>query len=209
MMDFYLICFLVGFSFSVISFLTGGLHSHLHLPQWSHHFMHPAFDASHHGPVHSDQPSFFNIPTMMTFLAWFGGIGYLLSRVYGFWFLLTLGIALLAGVTGASLVFWFLAKVLIAHDHTMDPADYRITGTLARVSSAIGEGRTGEIVYSQGGTRRYSGARSEDGGSIPKGEEVVVTKYEKGIAYVCRWESMLDDDGSKNRETCVTEKSKS
>jgi len=132
----------------------------------------------------------------MTFLAWFGGIGYLLSRVYGFWFLLTLGIALVAGFTGASVVFWFLAKVLMAHDHTMDPADYRIIGVLATVSSAIREGGTGEIVYSQGGTRRYSGARSEDRGPIPKGEEVVVTKYEKGIAYVCRWERMLNEDRS-------------
>jgi membrane protein implicated in regulation of membrane protease activity len=138
--------------------------------------------------------SFFNFPTVMTFLAWFGGIGYLLSHAYRFWFLLTLAIALLAGFTGASLVFWFLARVLMAHDYTMDPADYRIIGVLATVSSAIREKGTGEIVYSQGGTRRYSGARSEDGGSIPKGEEVVVTKYEKGIAYVCRWENMLDGD---------------
>jgi len=196
--DFYLICFIVGFSCSLISFLTGGLHTHLHLhlPGWSHHLVHPAFDSSHHGSIHSDQPSFFNFPTIMTFLAWFGGIGYLLSRVYGFWFLLTLGIALLAGFTGASVVFWFLAKVLMAHDHTMDPADYRITGVLATVSSAIRQGGTGEICYSQRGTRKYSGARSEDGGPIPKGEEVVVTKYEKGIAYVCRWESMLDEDRS-------------
>ena len=29
--DFYLICFAVGFAFSLLSFLGGGLHWHLHL----------------------------------------------------------------------------------------------------------------------------------------------------------------------------------
>jgi hypothetical protein len=82
----------------------------------------------------------------------------------------------------------------MAHDHSMDPADYRMTGVLATVNSTIREGGTGEIVYSQGGTRRSSGARSEDGSAIPKGEEVVVVKYEKGIAYVCRWETMMDEN---------------
>jgi hypothetical protein len=89
----------------------------MQLPGWTHHFVHPVLDYSHHSPAQSDQLSFFNIPSFMTFLAWFGGIGYLLSHVYRFWFLLTLGLALLAGFAGASLVFWFLAKVLMAHDH--------------------------------------------------------------------------------------------
>jgi membrane protein implicated in regulation of membrane protease activity len=192
--DFYLICFIVGFFFSVISFLAGGFHAHLHLPGWGHHFVHPVFDSSHHCTAHSNQISVFNVPTIMTFLAWFGGIGYLMSHVYHFWFLLTLVVALLAGCTGAAFVFWFFAKVLMAHDHSMDPADYRMTGVLATVNSTIREGGTGEIVYSQGGTRRSSGARSEDGSAIPKGEEVVVVKYEKGIAYVCRWETMMDEN---------------
>ena len=42
------------------------------------------------------------------------------------------------------------------------------------------------MIYSQEGTRRVAGARSEDGAAIPKGAEVVVTRYEKGIAYVRR-----------------------
>ena len=48
----------------------------------------------------------------------------------------------------------------------------------------IRAGGTGELIYSQEGTRRVAGARSEDGAAIPKGAEVVVTRYEKGIAYV-------------------------
>ena len=33
--DFYLICFAVGFFFSLLSFLAGGLRWHLHLPHFS------------------------------------------------------------------------------------------------------------------------------------------------------------------------------
>ena len=54
----------------------------------------------------------------------------------------------------------------------------------------IREGGTGEIIYSQGGTRRTCGARAENGNAIVKGSEVVVTRYDKGIAYVRLWEEM-------------------
>ena len=46
------------------------------------------------------------------------------------------------------------------------------------------------MIYSQMGTRRVCGARSENGVAVPKGTEVVVTRYEKGIAYVRLWAEM-------------------
>ena len=49
-----------------------------------------------------------------------------------------------------------------------------MTGVLARVSSPIHEGGTGEIAYSQGGARRAALARSEAGGAIARDIEVVV-----------------------------------
>ncbi|MHC1728339.1 MAG: NfeD family protein [Syntrophobacteraceae bacterium] len=188
--DFYLICFIVGFSFSMLSLLAGGLHLDAHLPHWID-FAHHDF-GSHGDAGHGDSASFFNLPTMMTFFAWFGGIGYLLTHVYGFWFLHTLGIALAGGVVGASLVFLFLAKVLMAHDHTMNPADYRIEGTPGTVSSAIRPGGTGEIVFSLGGARKFCSARSDDGTAIDKGTEIIIVRYDKGIAYVYPWERMIE-----------------
>ena len=68
------------------------------------------------------------------------------------------------------------------------PADYDMVGVLGKLSSPIRAGGTGEVIYSQEGTRRVAGARSEDGAAIPKGTEVVVTRYEKGIAYVRSWD---------------------
>jgi len=86
-----------------------------------------------------------------------------------------------------------LSRVLISHEESMDPADYEMAGVLGRVSVPIREKGTGEIIYSQQGTRRTCGARGEDGNAIAKGAEVMVTRYEKGIAYVRLWTEMSGD----------------
>jgi len=39
-------------------------------------------------------------------------------------------------------------------------------------------------------SRRTCGARSENGNALEKGAEVMVARYEKGIAYVKRWEEI-------------------
>ena len=87
-----------------------------------------------------------------------------------------LELALGSGLIGASIVFLFLSKVLISEEENMDPADYDMVGVLGRTSIPVREGGTGEIIYSQAGTRRTCGARSEDGVAIAKGVEVVVTR---------------------------------
>ena len=189
---FYLICFVLGLTFCFLSLLTGlgKLHvGHVHLPHPHHGGVHNGGAGPHVGSGPA-QVSFFNFFSLMAFLAWFGGTGYLLEVYSNVWFMLALLIATGVGVVGALIVFWFLAKVLIAHDTTLDPADYEVVGVLGRVSSGIRAGGTGEIVFSQAGTRRVSGARSEDGADIVKGTEVVVTRYERGIAYVRRWDEL-------------------
>ena len=105
-----------------------------------------------------------------------------------------LGIALISGLAGGGIVFLFLSKVLTSEEENMDPADYEMVGVLGRTSIPIREGGTGEIIYSQAGTRRTCGARSEEGVAIAKGAEVVVTRYEKGIAYVRLWAEMSGEE---------------
>jgi membrane protein implicated in regulation of membrane protease activity len=183
--DFYLACFLVGFGLSVLSLVAGSVH--LHLP----HFHHVHVHVGHaHGGV---QVSYFNFGTIAAFLAWFGGTGYVLRHYYSVWYLLALAIAIVSGIGGAAAVFWFLAKVLMPREAALDPADYDMTGVLGKISIPIRAGGTGELIYSQEGTRRVSGARSEDGIAIPKGAEVMVTRYEKGIAYVRPWEDVAGE----------------
>jgi hypothetical protein len=130
------------------------------------------------------------------FLAWFGGTGYLLTRFWTIWFAMGLGIALLSGATGAGIIYLFLGKVLMSEEENLDPADYEMTGVLGRTSVPIRQDGTGEIIYSQAGTRKTCGARAEDGGAIAKGCEVIVTRYEKGIAYVRLWTEMTGEQPS-------------
>jgi membrane protein implicated in regulation of membrane protease activity len=191
--DFYLICFLVGFALSVISLLAGSVHMHLpHIHVHGFDFGHlHAGDVGGHGV---DGVSPINFGTIAAFLAWFGGTGFLLSHYYAVWYLLALGIACASGIGGAAVVFFFLAKVLISREENLDPADYDMVGVLGKLSIPIRQGGTGEIVFSQAGTRHVCGARSASGEAVPKGAEVVVTRYEGGIAYVERWESLVEEN---------------
>ena len=70
----------------------------------------------------------------------------------------------------------------------MRPHEYMLPGTLATLTLAIREGGTGEIVYVQGGTRKSAAARAEQPGAIALGAEVIVARFEGGIAYVRRFE---------------------
>ena len=185
---FYFFCFCIGFLCSLLSFLAGSTHLHLHLPRG----LHP--HASHGSGGKGSQTSPINFGTIAAFLAWFGGTGYLLSRYSTMWALLALSLAVLSGLIGASVVFWFLFKVLLKHDRDLDPADYEMVGVLGHLSSTVRENGTGEMIFSQDGVRRAASARSEDGQPIAKGIEVVVTRYERGVAYVRPWDEI---SGSK------------
>jgi len=227
--DFYLICFAVGFCFSFFSFVFGGWRvGHIHVPNLDHHGLghihithvpaaHAPVAGGHaapHAPVagHADGPtqsshgtsvSPLNPPSIAAFLAWFGGTGYLLTRFSALWVGLALTLSAIAGLVGGAIIFLFLTKVLMSDQEFLDPADFEMVGVLGKLSVPIREGGTGELIYSQMGSRRVCGARSDDGTAIAKGTEVVVTRYEKGIAYVRRWSELSGEAD----EPGITEKS--
>jgi membrane protein implicated in regulation of membrane protease activity len=146
----------------------------------------------------SAQISPFNLLTLTAFLAWFGGTGYLLARHSTMWFFTALGVSLLSGTGGAALIYLFIARVLSSPDEALDPADFDMVGVLGKLSVQIRAGGTGELVYSQAGTRRVCGARSENSAAISKGTEVVVTRYERGIAYVRPWSELAGEETEPN-----------
>jgi len=100
--------------------------------------------------------------------------------------------ALLAGLAGAMLLGAFLRKVM-AGEVTLDPRDYRLEGTLAKVTVSIPAGGVGEIVFTKAGRRRSEAARSVVGQAIPRGSEVVILRYERGAAHVQLWEQLLEE----------------
>jgi len=181
--QFYLICFLVGFLMSLISFVTGS--SHLHLPHLHVHVPHV-----HVPRVGGGHVPVLNFGTLAAFLTWFGATGWLLVTLSSLWVFFALGIAVAGGLVGAAIIFLFLAKVLMRWEDEVEPEDSEMVGVLGTLSVGIRPGGTGEIVFTQGGTRHCIAARSEDGAAVAKNTEVVVTRFDKGIAYVRRWEDL-------------------
>jgi len=174
--NFYLTCFLAGLLLTIVSFVFGG-HLHLHMP------LH-----IHFGSVHLPSP--FNVTSLVIFITWFGATGYLVTHYNSS----AAGIALVAstavGLIGGTLMYVYLARVLSLREEPLTDSDFDMTGILGRLSIPIRAGGTGELIYSQEGTRRSCGARSEDGSAIDRGAEVVVMRYDQGIAYVRRWDEM-------------------
>jgi hypothetical protein len=191
--DWYLVCFGIGLAFSLLTFFGGFGHLHFgHLHSGHLHLGH-----SHAGHTHAPHASGrdasispLNGFTLMAFLCWFGGTGYLMSRFTGVLGLGVFAVAVISGIAGAAIIFWFLARVLLPNERVLTAEDTEITGVLARVSSPIREGGTGEIAYSQGGARRAAAARSDAGAPIARDVEVVVLRYERGIAYVRPWSEL-------------------
>jgi membrane protein implicated in regulation of membrane protease activity len=193
---FYLICFGVGLVLSVAFFLGGFAHLHLgHL-----HLGHSAL--GHHGAgAHASGAhggsrglSAVNGFTLTAFLCWFGGAGYLLHRYSIFVAALVLLLSVVSGVFGAALLWAILFKVLLPRERVLNSEDTEMTGVLAKVSDSIrSNGGIGEILFLQTGARRGSAARSDDGRTIERGTEVVVIRYERGIAYVRPWAELEGD----------------
>jgi membrane protein implicated in regulation of membrane protease activity len=199
--DFYLLCFLVGFSLSVLSFLAGAVHIHLpfkmHFPfHGGHHAggVHHAGGAHHTGASakggssHPSEISWFNASTIMAFLAWFGGAGYILTRHAYLAGITALLVAIASGLFGGWMVYRFMSRLMEDTKFHMNDWDYRLEGAVGVVSMTIRQKQTGEVIFEQNGVRKSVGARSEDGSPIEKGSEVAIGRYEKGIAYVRKWE---------------------
>ena len=194
--SFYLVCFLVGLFLSAFTLVGGMGHfggGHVHVPHMPHshlpqgaHLPHGAAGPNH--PQGTATVPWWNAFSIMIFLCWFGAAGYLLTRYGTFVAGVVVGLAGICGVGGGAIIFLFLTRVLMPHEHELTADETEVVGAVGHVSSPIRPSGTGEIVYEQLGAFRSVPARSEDGAPISKQEEVFVVRYEKGIAYVRRWE---------------------
>ena len=194
--DFYLICFAIGFLLKCDFVHLGQPASARSLaacaqPAWGGAWACPWRGRRARGkPVGVSPLNFF---TIAIFLAWFGGTGYLLARYSAVVFALGLFLSALVGLMGATIVFLFLARVLSNPEAEMDQADYEMVGVVGRVSSPIRAAGVGEIIFSQAGKRRCCAARSDTGAPLTKDIEVVVARYERGVAYVRPWDEFTGE----------------
>lgn len=189
----YLLCFAFGLFWAIASLLLGSFRLHgrvhaAHVHSHAGHAAHPAAKASLGSKFWGE---FLNMHSLAIFLAWFGGCGFLMTRHSQIGVAVVLLVSVLGGLLSAFAVASFL-HFLQGKERELDPFDYDMVGVLGRVSSSIRSGGTGEILYSRDGARASACARSEGGQPIERGVEVVVTRYEKGVAYVRTWDSMTD-----------------
>ena len=187
----FVVCFVAGLGLSVVSFVSGlehvnvfdhVFHGHrvLHLPRLPRVIRHA-------GPKRA-KSSMINAAAVTAFLTWFGGGGMLLERFAPWSRALVVGGAAVIGLAGGALINSVI-NALARRESTAESLS--MIGVIGRTVVAIREGDgTGEIVFTHAGTRRVAGARSDCGRAIPKGTEVVVTRYEKGIAYVAMWDDL-------------------
>ena len=205
METFFLACFAFGLLFTlasvVLGFVGGGPGhggGHIghapHLSHDAHAGTHAAHAAGHDHTVHgvsigSSLP-LLNASSMVGAITLFGATGYVLTRL-GDWALpaAILG-ALAMGALGWYLIARFLGLILQG-EVEMDPDDYRLEGTVGRVTVSIPAGGTGEVLFEKGGSRRSEAARAEGGEAIPRGSEVVITAYADGFATVQPWSEFI------------------
>lgn len=201
MTSLFLYSFYVGFGLTLVSVLfgvfdVGGSHEVgdlAHGGDWSHggDLAHGGDSAhGHHGhavgKVATISPV--NFQTVVASLMGFGGIGYLIQAQVSDLLLLTIPGAVAGGIVTAWLIFRF-QRFLVRGERALGPTSY--TGVVGKLTVAIREGGTGEMVYSQQDSRMVSAARSHDGQAIPRGEDVVILRYEKGVAYVQLWRDFM------------------
>jgi membrane protein implicated in regulation of membrane protease activity len=205
----FLVCFFVGLLFTVISFFMDlghdvagldvshgdGVEHSGHAPLSGHG---GAADQAGDGTTAKTPgqagPSPVNLSTIMAFVTWFGGVGFILRSYLGAALLVALLAAIVAGLIGGMAVFIFLSRVLFANQRVLNQRDYELPGTLARVSSPIRAGGTGEIIYTKDGTRQVAGARGVGDAAIERGADVVIMRYERGMAYVQPWDELMRSD---------------
>ena len=200
MTTFYLICFMLGLSLTILSALGAFTHLHFGHMHFGHAHVHVHAPGAK-GGMSKGAVSPINGFTLAAFLCWFGGCGYLLTRSGDFALLTILFLALVTGLAGGAILFWFLVRVLLPHEKELTAEDTAILGVYGLVSSPIREGGTGEIQFSQNGSRHFVPARCEAGGMLARGTEVVVMRYQQGIAYVRAWDEIAGEASSTSAKT--------
>jgi hypothetical protein len=181
---FFLGLFLFGALFTLATIVLGHGHSG------------SDFGAGHDGFLGHLAAPILNASSLIGFVTWFGAAGYLLLRLSDWALIGVLIGATLGGAAGAYLIARFL-RLVLAGEREMDPEDYRLEGTVGQVTVGIPPGGTGEVVFTKAGARRSEAARGIDGSPIPRGTEVVITRYERGFATVQAWAEFVAMDEVK------------
>lgn len=176
--------FLFGIFFTIGSLILGFADFGGHANASGHH----DGDGVFHGLL--------NVSSILAFVTWFGGIGYLFRNGFGWIAPIAILIGLAGGLLGAFVVGLFFSRVLRAGSESLDPLDFERVGALGRVTSSIRSGGVGEIVFERHGSQMVTSARSHSEQPIGRGTEVVILSVDRGMAVVEPFDDLLEPSGA-------------
>ncbi len=196
----YLILFLIGLGFAIVSFILSGLghfgtDHHVdghHVDIGGHHIDAGghSIDLGHHDVGHHDSShagahlSPVSPITIAMFITSFGGIGFILQQLPGRSLLFSLPLALASGFVIAGAAFYLLYRIFSATQASSNYTRESVLDLEAEVITPIPADGVGEIAYIAKGSRFSAPARSEDQGEIPKHAIVRMTQVAGNIFYV-------------------------
>jgi membrane protein implicated in regulation of membrane protease activity len=174
----YLICFLVGFGFALLSALlsgvfSGGAEAHV----GAGHDVHVTAGDSVHFPVLSPV-------TISMFVASFGGAGYIFKNALGMPPFAHISLAAATAVALGLAIAWLLWKLFQITQGSSEAQVFELIGTEAEVTTAIPAEGLGEIAYSAKQTRYSAPARTTDGKALGPHTPVKIVKILGGTYVV-------------------------
>lgn len=188
----YLICFGLGLVMSIGSLMLGG-HSHDlsgSSAGGAHAHVHALHDIQHFDHTGSSQLEnrvpFISMNTVLAFLLGFGAAGYSVQHLLiNPTLILSLGIAIIVGLAFASLIYFFLNKILIRGQSAyLKECDFDLRGVEGVVSSSIFSHGLGEVSYIFNQSRQALPAKDKQDRGLSKGTRIIILAVHQGVATV-------------------------
>jgi hypothetical protein len=152
----------------------------------------------HHGHADNGGPLHASVGAVLVFLTWLGGVGFLLRRAADWPLLAALPVAAILGVGVGAVVQVAVGKLSNTAGSVLEPEQFRLPGTIGRVTSSIRPDGTGEVVYEQGGVRHAVAARATGSEALPRGTEIVILRVDHGIATVEAFDAFWNSDDGRD-----------
>ncbi len=178
----YLVCFLIGLLFTIISLFfghaLGGTDAHPDVGTGGH---------AEAGYEHTGMPGItpFSPTILCSFLTAFGGFGLIFTDIdatKNIW--ISAPLSLLSGLIIAAGVFWLFAAIFHSTQSSSESHLGSLLGRTATVISPIPAAGVGEIAYVQDGTRYTAPAREQTGVAVGTGQTVKITRVAESQFFV-------------------------
>lgn len=171
----YLIIFLVGVIYTVVSFLLGGLFGIIHF----------GIDTHLDGASSTSGFSVFPLKpiTIVSFVTVFGGVG-IIGTHYRLSWIIVLIIAVFLGFITSLVLYRFIVVPLYKAQNTSAVSQDKLVGIKAVVISPIFENSFGTIAYVVNGSKYNAPAQHVGKKAVKQGEEVIIYEIKDNVFFV-------------------------